>query len=43
VAIATDGASVMVGKNLGAVTRLRDKYPKLYTWHCFNHMLELSV
>lgn len=43
VAIATDGASVMVGKNSGVVTRLREKYPKLFTWHCFNHRLELSV
>lgn len=31
VAIATDGASVMVVKNSGVVTRLREKYPKLFT------------
>jgi len=43
VAIATDGASVMVGKNSGVVTRLREKYPKLFTWHFFNHRLELSI
>lgn len=43
VAIATDGASVMVGKKSGVVTRLRKKYPKLFTWHCFNHRLELSI
>ncbi|XP_008183248.1 E3 SUMO-protein ligase KIAA1586-like [Acyrthosiphon pisum] len=30
-------------KSNGVVTRLREKYPKLFTWHCFNHRLELSV
>lgn len=43
IAISTDGASVMVGKYSGVVTRLRQRYPKLFTWHCFNHRLELSV
>lgn len=43
IAIATDGASVMVGKYSGVVTRLRQRYPKLFTWHCLNHRLELSV
>lgn len=42
-AIATDGASVMVGKKSGVVTRLREKYPKLFAWHYFNHRLELSI
>lgn len=43
VAIATDGTSVMIGKNSSVVTRLRKKYLNLFTWHCFNHRLELSV
>ena len=43
IAIATDGTSVMVGKHSGVVTRLRQRYPKLFVWHCFSHRLELSV
>ena len=43
IAIATDGASVMVGKHSGVVTRLRQRYPKLFVWHCINHRLDLSV
>ena len=42
-AIATDGASVTVGKKSGVVTRLLEKHPKLFTWHSFNHRLDLSV
>ncbi|UYV63152.1 hypothetical protein LAZ67_2003299 [Cordylochernes scorpioides] len=43
IAIATDGASVMVGRHSGVVTRLKQKFPKLFAWHCLNHRLELSV
>ncbi|UYV77289.1 hypothetical protein LAZ67_15000351 [Cordylochernes scorpioides] len=43
IAIATDGASVMVGRQSGVVTRLKQKFPKLFAWHCLNHRLELSV
>ncbi|UYV76696.1 K02A2.6-like, partial [Cordylochernes scorpioides] len=43
IAIATDGAGVMVGRHSGVVTRLKQKFPKLFAWHCLNHRLELSV
>jgi len=43
IAIATDGVSVMVGRHSGVVTRLKQKFPKLFAWHCLNHRLELSV
>lgn len=43
IAIATDGANVMVGKHSGVVARLKRKYPRLFAWHCLNHRLELSV
>ena len=41
--IGTDGASVMLGKRGGLCTKLKEKYPNLLTWHCFNHRLELAV
>ncbi|UYV81282.1 hypothetical protein LAZ67_20000646 [Cordylochernes scorpioides] len=43
IAIETDGASVMVGRHSGVVTRLKQKFPKFFAWHCLNHRLELSV
>lgn len=43
VAIASDGASVMTGKKSGVATKLREKIPNLFTWHCLCHRLELSV
>ena len=39
----SDGASVMVGSKSGVFTRLKEKYPRIISWHCFNHRLELSV
>ena len=43
IAITTDGASVMLGKSSGVVTRLNQIYPELFSWHCVNHKSELSV
>lgn len=41
--LATDGASVMLGKHAGVYTQLKAQFPNLIGWHCFNHRLELSV
>ncbi|XP_060871359.1 E3 SUMO-protein ligase KIAA1586-like [Metopolophium dirhodum] len=43
IAFASDGASVMTGKKAGVATKLREKIPNLFTWHCLCHRLELSV
>jgi hypothetical protein len=41
--IGTDGASVMLGRRGGLCVQLKEKYPNLISWHCFNHRLELAV
>jgi hypothetical protein len=33
IAVSTDGASVMLGKHSGVVSRLKQMYPDLFTWH----------
>lgn len=43
VGIATDGASVMLGRKTGVCKMLSDKYPGIVVWHCLAHRLELSV
>lgn len=43
VGIATDGASVMLGKKSGVCKLLANRYPNIVTWHCLAHRLELSV
>lgn len=43
VSFVSDGASVMVGKHSGVSTKLKIIFPKLLTWHCMNHRLELAV
>lgn len=43
VSFASDGASVMVGKESGVASRLTALYPNLITWHCLSHRLELAV
>jgi hypothetical protein len=43
IAFASDGASVMLGKNSGVATRLKTMFPNLVVWHCSNHRLELAV
>ena len=41
--LATDGASVMLGKRSGVYAKLKCLFPNLIGWHCLNHRLELSV
>jgi len=41
--LAVDGASVMLGNKAGVYTKLKQQFPNLIGWHCFNHGLELSV
>ena len=43
VSFASDGASVMLGKNSSVSTKLLAKYPNIIVWHCLNHRLELSI
>jgi hypothetical protein len=43
VGLATDGASVMLGKKAGVDKLLTDKYPNMIAWHCIAHRLELGV
>lgn len=43
VCFACDGASVMIGKNSGVATRLKQMFSHLIIWHCSNHCLELAV
>ncbi|XP_076829399.1 E3 SUMO-protein ligase KIAA1586-like [Brachyhypopomus gauderio] len=43
IAFASDGASVMLGRNSGVAALLLEKYPKIIIWHCLNHHLELAV
>ena len=39
----SDGASVMLGRNSGVLERLKNKYNKLFKWHCLCHRIELGV
>ncbi|KAF3834440.1 hypothetical protein F7725_025644 [Dissostichus mawsoni] len=41
--IATDGASVLTGKNSGVIARLKQDFPKIQSIHCLCHRLELAV
>ena len=41
--LATDGASVMLGRKAGVYVTLKAKYNQLIGWHCLDHRLELSV
>lgn len=43
ISFVSDGASVMVGKQSGIATRLREQYPCIFAWHCMNYRLELAV
>ncbi|KAL1481340.1 hypothetical protein MTO96_034542 [Rhipicephalus appendiculatus] len=43
IAFASDGASVMLGKQSGVAKLLEDTFPHLITWHCSAHRLELAV
>ena len=39
----SDGASVMLGKNSGALTQLQNMFPKIVLWHCMCHRIELAI
>lgn len=43
VSITTDGAPAMVGKEKGAVTRLKEDNPDLITYHCIIHQTVLCA
>lgn len=38
-----DGASTMLGKTSGVLTRIQKKYPQSLLWHCMCHRIELAV
>jgi hypothetical protein len=40
--VATDGASVMMGRHTGVVTRLKQQAPGLLSSHCIAHRLALA-
>ena len=42
-AITTDGCSTMLGRKAGLHTLLRKEFPRLISWHCAAHRLELAV
>jgi len=39
----SDGASVMLGRNSGVGTRLKNDYPNIILWHNVNHRLQLIL
>jgi len=41
--LAVDGASIMLGNKAGVYTKMKQQFPNLIGWHCFNYRLELSV
>ena len=43
IAFYSDGASVMLGRNSGVGTRLKNDYPDIILWHCLNHRLQLIL
>uniref|UniRef100_UPI00358F1FC4 E3 SUMO-protein ligase KIAA1586-like n=1 Tax=Myxine glutinosa TaxID=7769 RepID=UPI00358F1FC4 len=43
VGVCADGASTMVGKKSGVMTRLQERFPNIIIWHCMCHRLELAV
>ena len=40
IAFCSDGASVMLGRNSGVGTRLKNDYPNIIVWHCLNHRVQ---
>jgi hypothetical protein len=42
VALGTDGAAVMLGKNNGVVAKMKEENPHIISVHCMNHRLELA-
>jgi len=43
IAFCSDGASVMLGRNSGVGTRLKNDYPNIILWQCLNHRLQLVL
>ena len=43
IALASDGASVMLGCRSEVGTLLKKGFPSIILWHCLNHRLELAV
>ena len=43
IAFCSDGASVMLGRNSGVGTRLKNDFPNIVIWHCLNHRLPLVL
>ncbi|XP_050508962.1 E3 SUMO-protein ligase KIAA1586-like [Diabrotica virgifera virgifera] len=43
VALACDGAAVLLGGKSGVGVLLKEKFPSITIWHCCNHRLELCV
>ena len=43
IAFCSDGASVMLGRNSGVGTTLKNDYPNIILWHCLNHRLQLIL
>ena len=43
VGFCSDGASVMLGRNSGVGTRLKNDFPFIVLWHCLNHRLQLVL
>jgi len=41
--LGTDGAAVMTGTKAGLIAKIKESYPNVIGWHCFNHKLELAV
>lgn len=39
----SDGASVMLGKNSGVLTQLKNHFPNIFLWHCMCHRIELAI
>lgn len=39
----SDGASVMLGKHSGVLTRLKGEFPDVFLWHCMCHRIELAI
>ena len=39
----SDGASVMLGRNSGVLTRLATLFPNIFLWHCLCHRIELAI
>jgi hypothetical protein len=37
--LGTDGASVMLGKNAGVYVKIKELFPILIGWLCFNHYI----